>query len=47
VLDPFAGTGTALAVAVEHGRRALGFEITEKFAKAARQTLQGINRDLF
>jgi DNA modification methylase len=40
VLDPFAGTGTALVVAVEHGRRALGFEVTDKFAEAARQALQ-------
>jgi DNA modification methylase len=47
VLDPFAGTGTALAVAVEHGRRALGFEITEKYAKAARQTLKAVPRTLF
>ena len=35
VLDPFCGTGRALAVAVEHGRRALGFEIHPPFAAAA------------
>lgn len=35
VLDPFAGTGRALAVALEHGRNAIGFEISAAYAKAA------------
>jgi DNA modification methylase len=35
VVDPFCGTGRALAIAAEHGRRALGFEIHERFASAA------------
>lgn len=47
VLDPFAGTGTALAIALEHGRNAIGFEITEKFAAVARQTLQNVVPALF
>lgn len=35
VLDPFAGTGRSLEVAIETGRRALGFELSEAFAEAA------------
>jgi DNA modification methylase len=35
VLDPFCGTGRALVVAVETGRRALGFEMSHEFAVAA------------
>lgn len=39
VLDPFAGTGRALAVAVKNGRNAIGFELSEKYAKSARKML--------
>jgi site-specific DNA-methyltransferase (cytosine-N4-specific) len=39
VLDPFCGTGTALVVAKEEGRRALGFETTEKYAAVAQEAL--------
>lgn len=35
VLDCFCGTGRALVVAVEHGRRSLGFELHPPFATAA------------
>jgi DNA modification methylase len=35
VLDPFSGTGRSLVVAVENGRRGLGFEIHPPFAHAA------------
>ena len=38
VLDPFCGTGRALAVAVENERRALGFDLCKDFANAARGT---------
>ena len=38
VVDPFCGTGRALAVASAHGRRALGFEIHERFATAAAES---------
>lgn len=31
VLDPFAGSGTTLAVAIEEGRRALGFELNPEY----------------
>lgn len=47
VLDPFCGTGTALCIAVEEGRRALGFEVTEQYAKVARKMLGGVKRKLF
>ena len=40
VLDPFAGTGRAVAVAARHGRRGLGFEVSERSAAAANRTLQ-------
>lgn len=35
VLDPFCGTGRALAAAVESGRRAIGFDISEQYVRAA------------
>lgn len=47
VLDPFCGTGTALLVAAEHGRRALGFEITDRYTQAARRILSSVNPGLF
>jgi site-specific DNA-methyltransferase (cytosine-N4-specific) len=47
VLDPFCGTGTSLVVAVEGGRQALGFEISETFAEAARQALRQASPALF
>lgn len=47
VLDPFCGTGRALTVAAESGRRALGFEINKKYADAAREALAEIPRTLF
>ena len=39
VLDPFCGTGRALAAAAEHGRTAIGFEMSESFARAAARDL--------
>lgn len=36
VLDPFAGTGRALQVSLENGRRALGFEMSDDYIDAAR-----------
>lgn len=41
VLDPFAGTGRALTIAVKSGRRALGFEQHQPFAEACQQALIG------
>lgn len=42
VLDPFCGTGTALAVAVELGRRALGFELAPSYAALARARIAAV-----
>src|SRR5690606_33918047 len=39
VLDPFAGTGTTLAVAVGHGRAATGIDIDPRNADLARERL--------
>ena len=44
VLDPFCGSGRALVVALDAGRRALGFEISPRYAKAAAELVQ--RRDL-
>lgn len=38
VLDPFCGTGRALDVATEHGRHALGFELSDSFARPTDDT---------
>jgi site-specific DNA-methyltransferase (cytosine-N4-specific) len=40
VLDPFCGTGRALAVSVATGRSAVGFDTSATFVRAARQALQ-------
>ncbi|GAH40851.1 unnamed protein product, partial [marine sediment metagenome] len=40
VLDPFAGSGTALRVARRLGRRFIGIEISPEYAKMARQRVR-------
>jgi len=42
VLDPFAGSGTTLAVAKKLGRQFLGFELSEAYAARVRERLAGI-----
>jgi len=42
VLDPFAGSGTTLAVAKKLGRRYLGFELSAEYAGRIRARLEGI-----
>lgn len=41
ILDPFAGSGTTLAVAVKLKRRALGIELNPEYAKLAEKRLAG------
>jgi site-specific DNA-methyltransferase (adenine-specific) len=42
VLDPFAGSGTTLAVAKKLGRKYLGVELSEQYADGVRKRLQMI-----
>lgn len=42
VLDPFAGSGTTLQVALELGRRAVGIEINPEYAAMARERCRGV-----
>jgi site-specific DNA-methyltransferase (adenine-specific) len=42
VLDPFAGSGTTLAVARKLGRRWLGIELSAEYAEAVRERLEAI-----
>lgn len=46
VLDPFAGSGTTLMVAVEHGRHGLGIELNPKYAEMAHKRMEGLQRRL-
>ena len=47
VLDPFAGVGTTLAVASGTGRRAIGFELNERFVRAARSHIDDSQKVFF
>ncbi len=42
VLDPFAGSGTTLAVAKREGRRAAGYELSEEYCKLAKNRVMSI-----
>lgn len=44
VLDPFAGSGTTLAVAKKLGRRFLGFELSKQYTRRILKRLDGIRR---
>ncbi len=46
VLDPFAGTGTTLAVAHGHGREAIGIDIDERSAQLARDRVGPLFLDI-
>jgi DNA modification methylase len=45
VLDPFAGSGTTLAVSKRLGRRYLGIELSPEYAEAIRQRLKDVRPD--
>jgi hypothetical protein len=47
VLDPFAGSGTTLAVAVEEGRQAIGIELNPDYHALIRRRLAGVTPGLF
>lgn len=42
VLDPFAGSGTTLAVSFEHGRSSIGIEINPEYAELIRQRMSQV-----
>jgi hypothetical protein len=47
VLDPFAGSGTTLKVAIERGRDAIGIELNPEYVKLAERRLAGVTPPLF
>lgn len=47
VLDPFAGSGTTLAVALALGRNAIGIELNPEYVRLAERRLAGITPALF
>lgn len=42
VLDPFCGTGTAVSVALDSGRQAIGFELSKHYLATARQVVEEV-----
>ena len=46
VLDPFAGAGTTLVVALEEGRHSIGFEINPEYIKIAAERIEKRRADL-
>jgi adenine-specific DNA-methyltransferase len=44
ILDPFAGSGSALAAAALSGRRCLGIELEARYCEVARRRLAGVAR---
>jgi DNA modification methylase len=47
VLDPFAGSGTTLAVSLALGRNAIGIELNPEYVKLAERRLAGVTPALF
>lgn len=42
VLDPFAGTGTAVVAAVRHGRRGIGIDLSAEYLQTAASRIAGL-----
>lgn len=47
ILDPFAGSGTTLQVAIERGRNAIGIELKPEYAQLTCARLAGVTPPLF
>ena len=47
VLDPFAGSGTTLAVAKKLGRKSIGIDLNPDYAQIIRERMDGITESLF
>lgn len=47
VLDPFAGSGTTLAAAIKHGRRAIGIDLRPSQVALTKRRLSGVTPSLF
>jgi site-specific DNA-methyltransferase (adenine-specific) len=47
VLDPFAGTGTTVLAAINHGRRGIGVEIDPEYCQIARKRIERETQSLF
>ncbi len=46
VLDPFAGSGTTLKVALELGRRAVGYEVNPEFLNLVKENVGALNLEV-
>ena len=47
VLDPFAGSGTTIAVAIQLGRKGIGIELNPEYAELARKRIAGVTPSMF
>jgi DNA modification methylase len=47
VLDPFAGSGTTIAVAIQLGRKGIGIELNAEYAALARKRISGVTPSMF